>query len=261
MSDGFLVRRGGSGGTELNYSVVGGTTQPTGAGENTVWVNTSTAISSHVFSSTQPSSPSAGMVWFNVGASSPAEMNILPEGNKIMVYPVGCMQYVSGAWVVKTARTYQKGAWVDWLTYLYIKGDLCEDLTGGWATKATGIGEGGAVAPTVTEGSSALTITQATATSGGIAYLANKINLSGYSTLAVKATCTNMNTITKLYVWSALGSTQSVNATKSVLLTDDSSEITLDVSSLTGSYYIGFGLYSYTGKLASVKMTEMSLAK
>lgn len=40
MKDAFVVRRGG-GGASLNYKVVGGTTQPTSAKENTIWVNTS----------------------------------------------------------------------------------------------------------------------------------------------------------------------------------------------------------------------------
>lgn len=108
----------GGGGASLNYKVVGGTSQPLSASENTIWVNTDTEITSHVFSVTQPSSPVAGMVWFQTGESSGAAMNVLKK-NTLWVYPTMCYQYVSGAWVDKIAKTYQNGAWVDWTIYIY----------------------------------------------------------------------------------------------------------------------------------------------
>ena len=121
---------------ELNFTVVGGTSQPTSPKENTVWVNTSTSISSWVFSATQPSEPSAGMVWFQTGTSAPALFNTLKKNN-ITVYPNGCKQYVSGAWTSKTAKTYQSGAWKDWILYLIKNGD-CTEVTGGWEVSHSG---------------------------------------------------------------------------------------------------------------------------
>ena len=127
-----------TGGAGLNFNVVGGTAQPTSPKENTVWVNTGTGISSWVFSATQPSSPSAGMVWFQAGTSAPASFNALKKNN-ITVYPNGCKQYVSGAWVSKTAKTYQSGAWAEWIVYLIKNGD-CANVTGGWTAKHTANG-------------------------------------------------------------------------------------------------------------------------
>lgn len=59
------------GGVGLNLKVVGGTVQPTGK-ENTIWVNTDTAITSYVFSATKPSSEevTSSNVYTSSGASA-----------------------------------------------------------------------------------------------------------------------------------------------------------------------------------------------
>lgn len=123
---------GGSGGASLNYTVVGGTSAPSSPKENTIWVNTSTTITSHVFSAEQPTG-SAGMVWFQVSTSSSVEFNALKK-NVLQVYPLSAKQYVSGAWVDKTAMSYLDGIWVDWITWIYKNGDECSDQTGGWTS-------------------------------------------------------------------------------------------------------------------------------
>lgn len=110
----------GGGGTALNFRVVGGTTAPSNPKENMIWVNTSTKITSYIFSATQPTG-SAGMVWISTGTSSSVEFNALKK-NGIQVYPISAKQYVSGAWVDKTAKSYQGGKWVEWRIYLYNSG-------------------------------------------------------------------------------------------------------------------------------------------
>ena len=100
--------------THLNFTVVGGTSQPISPNENTIWVNTSTTISSWVFSATQPSNPSNGMVWISTGTSSAIEFNAL-KNNGIQVYPISAKQYISSTWVDKNAMSYIGGAWKSWL--------------------------------------------------------------------------------------------------------------------------------------------------
>lgn len=116
-----ITNAGGSGGGSLNFKVVGGTSAPASPAENTIWVNTSVAITSWVFSTTAPTSPAAGMVWFATSSSSSVAFNAVKK-NGIWVYPAGCQQYVSGAWVTKTAKTYQSGTWKDWAFWLYKDG-------------------------------------------------------------------------------------------------------------------------------------------
>ena len=76
---------GGGGGSSLNFKVVGGTSQPSGVGENTIWVKTSTAITSYVFSPNQPTA-SAGCVWIQTGTGS-VSFNALKK-NTIQLYPI-----------------------------------------------------------------------------------------------------------------------------------------------------------------------------
>lgn len=105
----------------LNFKVVGGTSQPSNPVENTIWVNTSTTISGWEFSATQPVA-SSGKVWIYVGTASFAEFNMLKE-NTAKMYPIYAKQYISGAWVNKTAKIWQGGKWVDLATYLFRAGD------------------------------------------------------------------------------------------------------------------------------------------
>lgn len=116
-----ITNAGGGGGGSLNFKVVGGTSAPASPAENTIWVNTAVSITSWVFSATAPTSPAAGMVWFATSNSSSVAFNAVKK-NGIWVYPAGCQQYVSGAWVTKTAKTYQSGAWKDWVFWLYKDG-------------------------------------------------------------------------------------------------------------------------------------------
>lgn len=116
-----ISNAGGSGGGGLNFKVVGGTVQPTSPSENTIWVNTANDITGWVFSVTAPTNPVSGMVWFATSNSSSVAFNA-EKKNGIWVYPAGCQQYVSGAWVTKNAKTYQSGAWKDWVFWLYKDG-------------------------------------------------------------------------------------------------------------------------------------------
>lgn len=106
----------------LRLKVAGGSSAPANPAENTLWVNTAAAVSGWVFSAAEPESPTEGLLWIQTGTSASVPINIHRK-NTLMVYPVGCKQYVSGAWVTKTARTYQSGKWQDWSLFLYNYGE------------------------------------------------------------------------------------------------------------------------------------------
>jgi hypothetical protein len=124
---------GGGGGGGLNFKVICNP-QPSTAKENTIWIDTDT-ITSWIFSATEPSPAEPGMVWFTIGTSSTVEFNALKK-NGIQVYPIFAKQYVNGAWVDKTAKIYQGSKWVELLSDIFLisKGNLHEDVTGGWST-------------------------------------------------------------------------------------------------------------------------------
>lgn len=121
---------GSGGGSSLNFKVVGNP-QPETAKENTIWVDAET-ISGWVFSATAPEAPQDNMVWIQTITASPVAFNALKK-NSIMVYPLSAKQYVGGAWVDKTAKTWKGNAWTDWATWLYDSGNEFTALTGGWA--------------------------------------------------------------------------------------------------------------------------------
>lgn len=246
------------GGASLNYKVVGGTSTPTSPSENTIWVNTSTAITSHVFSAEQPSSPSAGMVWFNVGTSCPAPINVLKK-NALMVYPSGCAQYVSGSWISKTAKTYQNGAWVDWATYIYSMGDLFEDVTGGWSGK-TGNWYGGnnTTLPTITNSATGLRIYQNGGNNAWGVSTTKAIDISGYATLVMKVNVVSHRDNDGLAVWA---STPKTVAASNIFSSTGTHEISLDISGVSGTYYVGLRGGTTNGSVFDVTILEARLER
>lgn len=122
-----ITNAGGGGGGSLNFKVAGGTSAPASPAENTIWVNTAADITGWAFSPAAPSSPKEGTVWLKTGLSSPVGFNAIKK-NGLWVYPTACQQYISGAWVAKTAKTYQSGAWVEWLYWLYDTGSKKVEL-------------------------------------------------------------------------------------------------------------------------------------
>lgn len=127
MSENLILNLGGSGGASLNFKIVGNP-QPSNPAENTIWVDTDTAITGWAFSATEPDLID-GFVWISVGTSSSAEFNALKKNN-ITVYPVSAKQCIGGEWVTKTAKSYQNGELVDWAadTVLYNSGVFNEDV-------------------------------------------------------------------------------------------------------------------------------------
>lgn len=107
----FITRRGGGSGSggSLNFSVVGGTTQPANPAENTIWVNTSVEIGAWYALFNEPESPQNGDVWVKLSASS---FDVDISGNGTMVVEISNItQYISGAWTQYEAWIYRNGAW------------------------------------------------------------------------------------------------------------------------------------------------------
>lgn len=232
---------GGSGGGLAVY-IVGGTTQPTNPKENTVWVNTDTAITEWVFSATQPSTRldgsalSGGEVWFQVSTAATAPINVLKK-NGAYEYPQACYQYISGAWVAKTARTYQKGAWVDWITYLYNEGNEFTARTGGWDLLRI-------IMPLVTKTTFSDHINITTAQSGANAPwfvfgCNNDIDVTDFNTLTVTASGTMSDLNIGLINNARSGANPSFLAFTALGDAISPTDFTVDISSITGTHSVG----------------------
>lgn len=179
MAKGF--KHGSGGGASLNFNVKSYDSEEVlleaEAKENTIGIVTNTPITSWVFSAAEPAEPVEGLVWISTGASSPVEFNALKK-NGIQVYPMSAKQYVSSAWVSKTAKSYQNGSWKDFTAYLYNAGDEFTDITGGWVTESYGS------TPSKTiEGGVMQFVTYGGPWNYSILKTQNPINLTSYKTL------------------------------------------------------------------------------
>jgi len=236
---------GGGSGTQLNYKVVGGTSAPSNPVGNTIWINTSNAITFYTFQPLTPSNPQEGWVWINVAPSySPVAFNALKE-NRIQLYPISAKQYISGAWVSKTAKTYQSGAWKDWVIYLYNTGDTCESIHGGWTT-STRWYQTNAKTPVIRYHDDAIEayVTGSGANfQSGILETVNGVDITNYSklTFVVKSVATSGGTLGDGWARLALGVTPNLTGTVTAAVEQDitaQGTYTLDISSLKGVHDI-----------------------
>lgn len=247
------VNIGSGGGGGLNFEVIGGTSAPSSPKENTIWVNTTVAITSWVFSAIEPTNPVAGMVWFKTNASSAAAFNAIKK-NGLWVYPAVCRQYVSNTWTNKTAQTYRAGEWVDWQTYLFDNGDQITALTGGWVQGNKWWYEGSyAVVDAVIDTSMVLDITYPTQASLRTAL---KIDLTDYDTLYANLQWSKPTTVTRQCPGGLAVSTIETNTSSANIYNKSDAKIdmdgttsftgvkTIDISALSGEYYI----YVYCGR-------------
>lgn len=239
----------GGGGNPLNYTVVGNP-QPANPKPNTIWLNTDVKITGHYIQAEQPTEMQPCEVWISTGKASLAAFNILKKGH-VIVYPITAkLKQEDGTIVDVTAKTWKDGQWVDWWNnQLYDNGNEFEGVTGGWISEAVNHPSGsGPSEVTITRNSDSLTIKQET-NGGGIARTKNKIDLSNISSLVFTGDIlgTINNGYAYIYVWSEIGTNFGQNVVASTAIhaiNKSDTTITIPVSSLTGSYYIGFALYS-----------------
>lgn len=247
-----LERTEGGGGGGLNFKVVPGLTQPGTAVENTIWVKTD-KIGAWYFSATQPEGMQEWDVWFLVGTSSPAEFNALKKNN-VTVYPLSAKQMVSGALKDVTAKSYQNGEWVEWIPEgtLYINGNQCEEITGGWKCNTslswsgyTSDGDAGSIAY-----GEYLTV----AAKNGKSYNAttvNKIDLSKYSKLLFDI-APDSSTDDDIVIIHGITSGDLVHH-----IVASSNSGTLLLTGITGSYYISVvPVNNRTFKVGNIRLVE-----
>lgn len=110
--------RGGGG---LNIKVVGGTTKPANPRDNTIWVNTSVAITGYVLSPTKPGTGTEGQVWLQT-ANSGVEINV-GKRNAVLLHITTCNLYTGGSWQMVSASVYVSGAWTEIDTNIYLVKD------------------------------------------------------------------------------------------------------------------------------------------
>lgn len=117
-----------------------------------------------------------------------------------------------------------------YITYLFKDGETYDSLTGGWNG-------------TVNSGKQALQL-YAAAGKTASAWTKNKIDLTNFSTVSAK-TDSNVYIGFKIVIASAIGSTSGQVATASI--SGSESELSLDISAITGEYFVWLSAHSEKG--------------
>jgi len=232
--------------SSLNFTVVGGTSQPSNPKENTIWVNTSTTISSWVISAQQPSNPTSGMVWISVGDSSNVAFNALKK-NAIQVYPMSAKQYVNGSWETMTMDIYQGGKWNNSFGgKLYENGDEFTGVTGGWVSQYCD--DNGYNKGSYTNRNGVMTIDAEDGSDINIALsTSNKIDISNYSKLTINVTSRigddNDGEWQGAYMFLSTESNylsrhDSLNSVSAIVGISKTGNFSIDLSRLSGSYHV-----------------------
>jgi len=236
---------------------------PATEAENTIAVVTGTAISSYVFSSAQPKSPSAGMVWIKVGASGDGFNALKGTKNALNVYPLIIHQYVNGTWVAKTSKIYQAGKWKSFFDGVF--------LNGGTLTKVYPHSEKKDPAScTVTYGSDGVTCYTTGRSASEIYVVFGPIDLSGVNTLSASATSLyTKGGYVNHVLFVATGNNESYKNAKAIaawtredMNAQAAFSQSLNVSHLTGNYYIYVGTNTMGGAWAnqrSVRYTKLTM--
>ena len=253
----------GVGGSEL--MIFGGTTRPSKAAQNTIWINTDVNITSYVLSVTEPTNPVEGMAWVTIGDSGSIKATN-PIGDEwITVYPLSAKQYISGAWVDKTAKSYQNGEWVDWIIYAYKPG-MTDVLTPvGWKAISSQAG----AQPTITYNNDHVLISiTGGGGSTGVAYFEKK-NFSNVSRIHVSLyiepsfdqnALGNGTTGNCFGVWEAIGSGYYVeNFVAKYDLIAGQNDFDIPTDGLNGEYYMGVGMRVRTTDGQRTKLYEVKL--
>lgn len=214
----------GGGGSD-GLRVVVGIETPANPKENTVWVKSDKAGKKYVFAEAAPEAPAEGLIWFSATGDG-----IITQANV----------YGDGAWNRVDAYMYLSGAWVhiaSAIVYLCNKGDTCDAVSGGWEAAAWYINSGATgSAPGLTKGDSSLTV-RYTGKEGMLDTRAS-VNLD-----KIRKVCAVIsgNASTNSYLAVSTGSGErgfptNQKASKSL----SNGTVELDVSALSGNYFVGF---------------------
>lgn len=181
---------------------------------------------------------SEGSIWVKTGDESDIAFNALKK-NLIQIKPLSASQCISGLWVEKEAQIYQGGEWKDWVDWSkWIVKD------GVYKTEMVAVGKkwdssfSNVTSFTVAQGTGSVTFKHGAYC--GIVYW-GLVDLTDASTLTIEGEFNMSSDYPNYYalsVWSAIGTYVTTNRVANAKLS--STGATLDVSSLTGQYYVGF---------------------
>lgn len=252
----------GSGGGSLNFDVIAYATEAlllaAAPMENTIGIVSDVPVSGWAFGASAPENPNEGMVWIRTGITSAVAFNAL-KTNALWVCPIDAKQYIGGAWVNVTAKSYQNGTWVSWLLWLVQAGNAQQAVTPTPVYAADNLYKASA---TITQGNGTLDVAVAPDTNGvdGSCILFFPLNdLSPFSALSLTGYYSGFAidpTEVKLGIWSAATGARVTDnlIASSGKLTGKESTVTIDLSEVApGKYYAGVAITSSLAGMVHIK--------
>ena len=229
---------GGGAGGALNFTVKAYATEAVllsdAPKENTIGVITETEVTSWIFSASEPSDPAEGMVWIVTGTSSAAEFNGAKK-NTLMVYPLSAKQYAGDAWAAVTAKSYQAGAWHDWMITLFPNGEIY------WYGTTSGNGSA-SVGDVITLTEQWISLDQVQQVKTGSPH-----DVTSYRKLCMRISSNNNNTSKRIGISNAGNTDIRDGNLIAMASTNGAGIVELDISGFTGSYYIYVGQHTSSG--------------
>ena len=234
--------------------------------ENTIGVITDTPITGYKFSATEPESMNDGEVWIVTGDDSSVAFDIV-EGAEI--YPLSVKQYVSDAWVNKTAMSYQNGEWVNWVFYLFIKGNEHTELTGGWVSLSPGgyIETIPVTGPTFEKENILKISTTGNSTHAvkGAFRTSNKIDFTDINTIEFNIIDANIETEYG-FIMFGLHSTDYMNESDLIAGSlcygsnvPQLGSLKVSTENITGNYYVSIAIYGWISTSVSITVDEIRI--
>ena len=255
-------------GVELNFEVVGGTTKPSNPKENTIWVNTSTAISGWGFGTTEDisSSYSNGTVLFVIDSANKTKFNALKE-NYIYMHPATAYQYISGSRNQVNAQIYQSGAWKNLReNRVFDNGNQITEITGGWSNSGYALsGFNHTNISRVSVGTSLVATAYCPGSdpdSGGLIGTQKPVNFSGFTKMRVKGNLNGYYHRSKLYVGIHTSKTIGVSPLACIdITTTGNFDRTLTLPTTVSSAYVFVlaGCYTGTNNAYTATLTVSSI--
>ena len=245
--------------SDLNFRVYTATETPETGNENDIVIISDTPMKNWILSPDMPTNIPRNdgdvCIQYSVMGST---FNAL-KNNSIMIAAICAWQYVDGAWVSANAMCYQNGMWGNWVTdiYLYKAGNEYTYITGGWSvfqcvsdltTDASYGSNVNGVLKACLPGTEKKCVGMGTN---------NKIDLTPYKTLTFN--------VIELYGGACqFGVTSARNGTATgtpvIKHTQQATGlVSLDVSTLSGEYYIWFGDFSYSSGTYGATVNEIRL--
>lgn len=183
----------------------------------------------------------AGTAWFGTSYFSSVAFNALKK-NALFVYPNSVKQYIYGEWESMNAYIFRNGEWVQfsseippWDGTIYRNGTEETVTTGGLTQKSNVVMKNGYSNDSKIEKKSDRIVLGPAGYGGALLTTVNKVDLTKYNTLTIKGSGNGH---------AGVHDFESGNIQNGAVYGTIGSNTNLDISQLTGLYYITFGAYN-----------------